>query len=69
MAVLERIALVARVFEAINMLFPRTRADMWMRSPNHAPLFQGRSALELLLEDGAAGMKAVRAYLLGEIYR
>lgn len=65
---LRRIALTARVFEAVNMLFPPHRADTWMRSPNSARLFAGRTAVDLMVEEGRAGVRAVRLYLLGEIY-
>lgn len=66
--VLMHIALVAGVFEAINMLFPPERADAWMRSQNSAQIFGGRSALDLMVEVGPPGVGAVRLYLLGEIY-
>lgn len=65
---LRRIVFVARVFEAINMLFPPERADAWMRAPNAAPMFCGRSALNLMVEAGPPGVRAVRLYLQGELY-
>jgi hypothetical protein len=65
---LKRIALLSRTFEAANMLFPPERADAWIRSPNSARIFDGRSALELMLVAGRPGIRAVRLYLLGEIY-
>lgn len=65
---LRRIALTARVFEAINMLFPPNRADTWMRASNAAPMFGGRSALDLMVEEGPSGVRAVRLYLQGELY-
>src|SRR3546814_4195398 len=44
---LERISYVFGIFKSINMLLPRPeRADAWLRAPNSAPLFRGRSALE-----------------------
>jgi hypothetical protein len=66
--VLRRIVFLARVFEAINMLFPPERADAWMRAPNAAPMFGGRSALDLMVEAGPPGVRAVRLYLQGELY-
>jgi len=65
---LMRIVLVARVFEAVNVLFPPERADAWMRSPNSARIFGGQSALDLMVGEGRTGIRAVRMYLLGEIY-
>jgi len=66
--VLKRIALVARVFEAINVLLPPDRADAWMRSPNAARIFGGRSALDLMVAEGRTGISVVRLYLQGQIY-
>ncbi|MBB5711864.1 antitoxin Xre/MbcA/ParS toxin-binding domain-containing protein [Sphingomonas xinjiangensis] len=65
---LRRIAFLAGVFEAINTLFPPERADAWMRAPNAAPMFGGRSALDLMVETGPPGVRAVRLYLQGELY-
>lgn len=65
---LRRIVLLARVFETINMLFPPERADAWMRAPNAAPMFGGLSALDLMVEAGPPGVRAVRLYLQGELY-
>lgn len=65
---LKRIAFSARIFEAINMLLPPDRADAWMRKPNSAAAFKGRSALDLMLGDGQAGIDAVLQHLLAEIY-
>nr|WP_294810191.1 antitoxin Xre/MbcA/ParS toxin-binding domain-containing protein [uncultured Sphingomonas sp.] len=65
---LRRIAFLARVFEAINMLFPPERADRWIRAPNAAPIFGARSALDLMVEAGPPGVRAVRLYLQGYLY-
>lgn len=65
---LKRIALIARVFEAINMLLPPARADAWIRASNAAQAFEGRSALEVMLDEGRCGISAVRHYLQGQIY-
>lgn len=67
--VLKRIALIARVFEAINVLLPPERADAWMRAANRAPDFGGSSALDKMMKDGRHGIFVTRQYLLGEIYR
>jgi len=65
---LRRVVFLARVFEAINLLFPPERADVWMRAPNAAPMFGGRSALDLMVEEGPPGVSAVRLYLQGQLY-
>lgn len=64
---LERISYVFGIFKAINMLLPRPeRADAWMRAPNSAPLFRGRSALERMTAGNVGDLYAVRQYLDGE---
>lgn len=65
---LKRIALVARVFESINMLLPPDRADAWMRAPNAAAVFDRCSALEFMLQEGRYGISVAREYLLGELF-
>lgn len=65
---LRRVVFLSRVFEAINLLFPPERADAWMRAPNAAPMFGGRSALDLMVEEGPRGVSAVRLYLQGQLY-
>lgn len=64
---LERLAILLDIFEAINTLLPEDeRADAWMRRPNGAAQFEGRSALDVMLE-GLAEMRSVRAYLQAEV--
>ena len=64
-----RVSLLLGLFRAINIHLPHAgSADGWVRRPNGAPLFAGRSALELMLERGLDGMGAVRAYLEGELW-
>jgi len=65
---LRRIVFLARVFEAINMLLPPERADAWMRAPSAAPMFGGRSALDLMVQEGPSAVSAVRLYLQGQLY-
>lgn len=65
---LRRIVFLARVFEAINMLFSPERADAWMRAPNAAPMFGGRSALDLMVQEGPSAVRAVRLYMQGQLY-
>ena len=66
--VLERLAMLLDIFEAINTLLPEEgRADAWMRKPNRAPGFGGRSALAVMVDEGEAGIRSVRAYLQAQI--
>jgi hypothetical protein len=65
--VLERVSTLLTIFESINTLLSiPERADRWVRQPNTAPLFEGRSALDLMLDRGTAGMRQVRSYLLAQ---
>ena len=66
--ILERLAILLDIFQAINMLLPIVeRADAWMRKPNWAPLFRGRSAIDLMLDEDLAGMRKLRRYLQSHI--
>jgi len=63
-AQLERLSYVFGIFKALEMLFPQPgRADAWIRKPNAAPLFGGRSALERMLAGNVADLYVVRQYL------
>ena len=62
----ERLSLIFGIFRAINeLLGPGEQADRWVRTPNRAPLFGGRSALDLMLSGRVVDLHAVRDYLLG----
>jgi hypothetical protein len=64
---LARISHVLAIYKAINLLLPRAEsADAWIRSPNDAPLFKGRSALEYMLGGEFEDIAAVRRYLDAE---
>lgn len=61
---LERISHVLGIFKAINVLLPRAEsADSWIRRPNNAALFKGRSAVEYMLSGRFEDLLAVRHYL------
>lgn len=60
----QRISYLLGIFEAISNLLPDSRrADAWMRAPNQAPLFEGRSALEKMTSGDLGDLRAVRRYL------
>ncbi|MGH8117833.1 MAG: MbcA/ParS/Xre antitoxin family protein [Rhodanobacteraceae bacterium] len=61
---LERISYLLGIFKALAILFPQPdRADAWLRTPNAAPTFGGRSALERMLSGHVADLYVVRQYL------
>lgn len=64
---LERISNLLGIFKAINVLLPRTEsADAWVRRPNDAVLFKGRSALDYMLTGRFDDLLDVRRYLDAE---
>lgn len=61
---LERLSYVFGIYKALQVLFPLPeRADAWLRAPNDAPLFGGRSALDRMLAGQVADLFVVRQYL------
>lgn len=61
---IERVIILLDIFQALNTLLPvPERADAWLRAPNGAPRFGGRSAMEMMVNEGLEGLRAVRAYL------
>jgi hypothetical protein len=64
---LARISHLLAIYKSINLLLPRAEsADAWVRRPNDAPLFKGRSALEYMLGGEFEDIAAVRRYLDAE---
>lgn len=65
--VLERISYLLGIYKALQILLPDpARADAWIRTPNTAPLFGGKPALERMLAGNVGDLYAVRAYLDAE---
>ena len=61
---LARISHLLGIYKAVNLLLPRAEsADAWVRRPNDAPLFKGRSALDYMLGGEFEDIAAVRRYL------
>jgi hypothetical protein len=59
---LERISYVLGIYKGLQILLPRT-ADEWVRKPNAAPLFGGRTALERMVSGNVADLYEVRRYI------
>jgi hypothetical protein len=67
--VIERVSVLLSIFKAINTLLPQSsRADEWIRLPNKAPVFRGRSALDVMLSSDVREMYKVRQYLQAQIW-
>ncbi len=62
--VLERISYLFGIYSALQVLLPQAEAaDAWLKKPNTAPLFGGRSALDRMLSGQVADLYVVRQYL------
>ena len=61
---LERISYVLGIYKALQILLPDERAaDEWVKRPNSAAPFGGRSALERMSSGQVADLYVVRQYL------
>jgi hypothetical protein len=61
---LERLSYLFGIYAALQILFPLARrANEWLRKPNSAPIFGGRSALDRMLAGQVADLFVVRQYL------
>ena len=61
---LERLSYLFGIYAALQILFPLAqRANEWLRKPNAAPVFGGRSALERMLGGQVGDLFVVRQYL------
>lgn len=65
--VLERLSYIIGIYKALQVLVPDERAaDAWVRRPNDARPFGGRSALDRMLSGQVADLYEVRRYLDAE---
>src|ERR1700733_6856391 len=61
---IERISYILGIYKALQILLSdEAGADAWVKRPNTAPLFGGRSALERMLSGQVADLFTVRQYL------
>ncbi len=64
---LERISYIVGIYKSLQILLPDEKlADDWVKRPNSAPLFDGRSALDLMMSGRVADLFIVRQYLDAE---
>ena len=63
---LERLSNLLGIYKSLQILLPEpAAADAWVRQPNQAPLFAGRSALQVMLGGNVSDLNLVRRYLDG----
>ncbi|MEN3971487.1 MbcA/ParS/Xre antitoxin family protein [Sphingomicrobium sp. XHP0235] len=61
---LDRLSYCLGIYKALHTIFSEsTAANSWLRRPNKAIPFEGRSALEYILENNTTGLSEVRQYL------
>ena len=61
---LERLSYLLGIYKSLQILLPDPQlADQWVRKPNTAPTFGGRSALDRMLSGQVADLYVVRQYL------
>lgn len=61
---LERISYILGIYKALQILLPsETAADEWVKQPNMACPFGGRSALDRMMSGQVADLYVVREYL------
>ena len=64
---LERISYTLGIYKALQILLPdEDAADRWVRKPNRARTFGGKSALDRMLSGQVADLFVVRQYLDAE---
>jgi len=64
---LERLSYLLGIYKALQILLPDAgAADAWVRKPNSASPFSGRSALDRMLSGQVADLYVVRQYLDAE---
>jgi len=63
---LERLSNLLGIYKSLQILLPdAAAADAWIRQPNQAALFGGRSALQQMLAGNVSDLNLVRRYLDG----
>ena len=61
---LERLSNILGIYKALQIVLPdAAAADAWVRKPNSAPVFGGRSALAHMLAGNMSDLGRVRRYL------
>lgn len=61
---LERISYLLGIFKALHILLPNEdAADAWIKKPNTASIFGGKSALSRMLSGRVSDLYVVRQYL------
>lgn len=66
--ILVRVSHVLGIYQALHTIFgDEAQANTWLHRKNYAPLFQGETALAVLLDRHCQGLELVRRYLEGQL--
>ncbi len=60
---LTRISLLLGIFKALNILYSRKLADVWVNLPNTNPIFEGEAPLAYMIKGGLPALMRVRQLL------
>lgn len=60
---LTRISYLVGIFKALNVLYSKKLADVWVQRPNTNPIFGGRTALDYMMKGGLPAMQTLRRLL------
>lgn len=60
---LTRASYLLGIYQALHVLLDEVNADAWMSRPNDAPLFGGRTPLDVIARGGILAMDRVRTHL------
>ncbi len=61
---LERLSYILGIYKSLQILFPdKELADSWVKKPNKAELFQGKSALDIMKRGAVSDLLFIRQYL------
>jgi len=61
---IERLSYIFGIYKALNILFSDpSAADGWIKRPNSAAMFGGRSALDVMLSGNVVDLYRIRQYL------
>lgn len=63
---LKRISHTLGIYKALHTILPHESANSWVKTPNTAEFFRGRSALELL-RTGTPGFEKVRNFIAANL--
>ncbi len=60
---LTRISLLVGIFRALNILYSRKLADLWVNLPNSNPMFEGEAPLTYMIKGGVPALMRIRQLL------